>query len=344
MPGDRLAEDVGEAAVASEVEEPVGPEEHRLHALGVGAQGHARNVEADRLLLDPAAVAEDRGGAAHRPTEVEVADGLGDADVGRPGQAELLDALRCAGVHGEEDRHVDGAQLPERPPEHLGVIDCGLAMHRQDGISRLVSDLFRQGTRGDHVPVPAPCIHDQVADGRAGDGVVALERVQEPGGEARGSEPQVGHAVDADAVHLLGHGPVEGADARLDVDQDGAGLFGRQGRGESGVGVAVADDDLGPEVSDRIRRGGGQCGMIRAAHVQEASRRGRLELIDEDLHHGRRVVLAGEEVGVLEAIFEKRHEGCELDELGPGSSHSNDAHSIPLDPGPRTGVSILVSR
>ena len=137
--------------------------------------------------------------------------------------------------------------------------------------------------------------------------------------------------VGQDPVDLLGHGPVEGAQPRLQVGHRDVQLDGRQGRGQRRVRVPVDQDPV---------RGQGRQGLIERsehrpglgavparAHTQVDIGRRDPQVGEEDVGEHRVVVLPGVDDDVL-------HPGSshgvgdrgELDELGPGPDDGDNAH------------------
>ena len=140
--------------------------------------------------------------------------------------------------------------------EPFGMVGVGVAMDGGKDI-RIVSQLqtlYDVGLLlGDGGKMQAVVVHDvaAVVDLRVVDGI----RPVVAHGEAfsfkvfdagqSGGEEQCGAVVAHDAVDLLGHGLVERAQPRLDVDDRDVDLGGGHGTGEGGVGVAIEHDIVG---------------------------------------------------------------------------------------------------
>ncbi len=93
--------------------------------------------------------------------------------------------------------------------------------------------------------------------------------------------------VGQDAVELLGHPQVEGAHARLDVDDGDAGLSRRQASCQGRVRVAVDEHRVGllggEERLERAEHAGGLRGVGGPGDIQLAVGPGQAELAEEDL-------------------------------------------------------------
>jgi hypothetical protein len=106
-----------------------------------------------------------------------------------------------------------------------------------------------------------------------------------------------GELVGDDAVDLLGHRAVEGAQARLQVgDRDGE-LDGDERRGERRVDVAGDDHEiralLDQDGLDAFHHARGLDGVAGGAHAEHVVGRRHPELLREDVAHQPVVVLPG---------------------------------------------------
>ena len=145
-------------------------------------------------------------------------------------------------------------------------------------------------------------------------------------------------------VVLLGHPPVEGPQARLEMG-DGQVQFHRGERaGEGRVGVAVDEGPVRPVgVEDALQRGEHAAGLdsVRpAAHSEVDIRVGDPQIGEEGLRHQRVVVLARVGDDMLHAgRGERGGDRGELDELGAGADDAEhlhpaslESHGVPEDP------------
>ena len=163
---------------------------------------------------------------------------------------------RAHGLRGPVLGTVDGGeQVPTRRqrhtqrhsdrPEHGRVAD--LARHTGREVLHQVADLDD--------PVPEP-LRRQVRDGGRG-------RREQPAREMVGD----------DAVELLGHRPVEAAQAGLDVRDGDPELRRGERAGERGVGVAVDEDGIRPfGEQDRLEGEQHPRGLLRVRPATDAQR------------------------------------------------------------------------
>ena len=231
------------------------------------ADGDAGDAEDRGLFLDAARVGEDESGMGHEVQEIEVAQGwegydllkgkiqenaAGVVDVpDQVLQGKLLDLLERAGVDGEEDRDALGDQVEGRKDalECLFIVDIGGPVEGEEGVGggyalaaepELVEDLGLFGPLDElHQAVDHDIAHE--VDLFRGDALVLEVCV----GLFAGGEEEVRDLVCEQAVYLLGHGAVEGAEAGLDVGHRDVELGGIEGAGYGGVHVPHDDDEVG---------------------------------------------------------------------------------------------------
>ena len=234
-------------------------------------------------------------------------EGDGDLESGQ-GVQDRGQAYRIVGVVGAVDRchHEPPRRLP-----HGG---------RQVGGQRVVG--HRVAYAETHV-----CHH--VTD-EAGPGGEALPS-QVTEGILRRGEQQVGGVVGEDAVVLLGHRPVERAQARLEVGEREPQLDRGEGGRDGGVGVAVDEHPVGGQFGEhRVEGGQHPAGLhavaTRADGQLDVGRRDR-QVGEEDLRHPGVVVLTGVDDHVrVSGLGERRRDRRQLDELGPCTDHAHHLH------------------
>ena len=187
----------------------------------------------------------------------------------------LQDGAQTLGIVGVL-RPVDGGQRVSA----LGQIQLG---HDggggvDDGVSHREQDV------GHHVA------HD--------DGPIGQPLVGQMGGAHLGRcQQQVGGVVGQDPVDLLGHGPVEGPQARLQVRDGHMELDCRQGPGQRGVRVPVDQDPVGTVGLDGLVHGREHRSGLHAVRSRadpEVDVRGRdSQVAEEDIGEHRVIVLPG---------------------------------------------------
>ena len=130
--------------------------------------------------------------------------------------------------------------------------------------------------------------------------------------------------VDDAAVHLLGHGGIEAAIARLHMENRHAAAARRDG-GERAVGIPQDQHCIGlmidqgavgarDDIGDRF--GGGIGG-----HVQMQIGRAHAQFVEEDLAQARIMVLAGVDQRVAIMAVERGDDAREADDLGAGAEN-----------------------
>ncbi len=148
-----------------------------------------------------------------------------------------------------------------------------------------------------------------------------------------GRKKEVGGVVDENPVDLLGHGPVEAAQAGLDVDDGDAELRSGEGAGEGAVGIAEDDDGAGgvrEQVGlDAFEGTGGHCRVGTGADAEVAMGLGDAEFAEEPFRHAFVVVLAGvQDALVMSAGAGFGRERRQFDELGPGADDGGESHGM----------------
>ena len=110
-------------------------------------------------------------------------------------------------------------------------------------------------------------------------------------------QQQVGGVIGQDPVDLLGHGPIEGAQARLQVGDGHVELDGGQRPGQRGVRVPVDQDPVGAMGLDGLVHGREhRAGLhpVRPRADPEVDVRGRdPQVAEEDIGEHRVIVLPG---------------------------------------------------
>ena len=294
-----------------------------VHPLRRGAHRHARDAVPVRLLLQPAGVGEDHARLRGERGELEVAERLDEADV----RAELDPGLgeRRAGarVGREDDRLLEPAQ-PLGDAAQARLRDVGLAVDGRDrvpaGLEAVERDAVARERRkqarrvGHHVA-------DHLGPPRH---ALALELCARA---LVGAEEQRGELVDLDPVSLLGHRPVAGAQARLDVSHGPARLRAGQRAGEGGVRVAEDEHPVGPLGLDRHRDPRPHHRGVGGARGEPVARLLEAQLVEEDLRELAVVVLPRVEHDLLDrGRAEREREGRRLDELRPVPDDGEHLH------------------
>ncbi|CPU67116.1 Uncharacterised protein [Mycobacteroides abscessus] len=226
----------------------------------------------------------------------------------------------------ETGERVDDRRHPRRVVRVLGAVD-----RREVEAAGLEPELGEQrdAAVGDRVPDLEQDVGHHVADE---DG----SRPQPFGREVvhrdlRRCEAQVGGVVREDAVVLLGHAPVEGPQARLEVRERDVQLDRRPRGGERRVGVAVREDPVGPVLvehgvegaEDRARLHAVAAGPDAQVHV----RVGDPEVAEEHVGQHRVVVLTRVDDDVLGSCCRGRlRDRGELDELRTRTDDAEDLH------------------
>ena len=136
--------------------------------------------------------------------------------------------------------------------------------------------------------------------------------------------------VGQDAVDLLGHAPVERAQAGLDVGDRDVQLGGREGAGERRVGVAVDEQPVrlpGDELAlDPGQHLAGLGAVGPGADLEVDVRIGDAELVEEDARHLVVVVLAGVKKRLAVAPPKDAGDRPGFDELGACADDGQDVH------------------
>ena len=237
-----------------EAEQRVGAGADRHRPLGVVAQGEAGDAEVGRLLLDAAGVGEHGAGVGDQREEVEVAERLGRA--AGPGASALELAsiiLRVRGWTGKTtgiSRGQRGAAAaivsPSSGPSTragrcrvtssvAAGLDARAAPPRPAARKRSSS-----ATRVSIIVLPTKCMRSSA--------MPSARRFSTASSLCRKSSSE--KLVGDDPVDLLGHRPVEAAQAGLDVGDRDPHLRRGQRRRQGRVDVAGDDDQVGPLVGE----------------------------------------------------------------------------------------------
>ncbi len=204
----------------------------RNGTLRVFAQGDAGNFQDGGFLLDAAGIRQHNPRFAHELQEIEVAQRIRHHEVlhflhafARRGAFQIVPR---AGVNREHDRHIplNDVQRVENPVEHAGVVHVGRPVKRQHGVAaRFQLHVADDGRLFSGGLVLEERVDHHVSDQKHLVGGDAL-----PGevvdAALLGAEQEIADRVGEHAVDFLGHGSVEAAEARLDVDQLDAELHG----------------------------------------------------------------------------------------------------------------------
>ncbi len=174
--------------------------------------------------------------------------------------------------------------------------------------------------------------HDVADEGHAlGEDALALQVLARL---ARRCEQQRCELVRDQAVYLFGHGHVEGAQARLQMDDGDAELGRRKSACERGVHVADDHDAvrrlLFEEFFEPDHRGAGLNRMRARAHPEMPARLRYGEVLEEDVGHHVVVMLTGVyQIRLVTRLGECRHERAHLDEVRPGADDDYEPHHVP---------------
>ena len=146
-----------------------------------------------------------------------------------------------------------------------------------------------------------------------------------------GGEQEFREMVGEDAIDLLGHRAVVGAQPGFDVPHDDAQLLRRERGGEHRVGVALDQDHV--RVLARQHRlhpahdRGDLIGLRAGADLEVEVGRREIQLAEEHSVHLERIVLAGVEQPIVDAARDAgAHDRRHLDDLGAGADLDRDLH------------------
>jgi hypothetical protein len=234
----------------------------------------------------------------------------------------------------ERHRHRQLGQRAEDRRQPLGVVGVvrpvqGRQQERLGGVDAL-GQLGRRELAGPDLVADAQADVDHHVTGQPGAVRQALRREVAHGLLGRGQQ-QVGAVVGEDAVVLLRHAPVEGAQAGLQVGDRQVHLHGGQRAGDGGVGVAVDEHPVGLlAVQHRVERREHRAGLHAVAAGADAEVDVGVrdaEAGEEDVGEVRVVMLPGvhDDVLVL-SPGEGRGDGRELHQLRTGPDDADDFH------------------
>ena len=145
-----------------------------------------------------------------------------------------------------------------------------------------------------------------------------------------GGEEQVGSVVGEDPVHLLGHAPVEGAQARLHMGHRDVQLRRGERARQRGVGVPVDEDPVWPlgdqDLLDAGQHRPGHRAVEPAVDAQVEARPGDVQLLEEHLRHVGVEMLPGVDDGLVHRTEPREGPGYggRLDELRAGAHDGGD--------------------
>ncbi len=234
----------------------------------------------------------------------------------------------------EDDGPVDGHR--GKPGSQASrIVDVLGAMQGEQDVARVIRghpwQVILGALRG-----PGMRVDHHVADQRGAALQALVAKVLQGGGG--GGQEEVGQVVGDDAVALLRHGAVEGAQAGLHVRQPRAtavreGDLGHDHRRREGrVRVAVDDDAVrGPLGEDRLQAPEHLRGLRRmrpGTHAQVHVRLGNLQVAEERGAHGVVVVLAGVDQHLGVRLAQETADRCRLHELRARAHDGQNAHAV----------------
>ena len=205
-------------------------------------------------------------------------------------------------------------------------------VQRQQGIGAGLQAELRPGRPLDGGPhVLEERVHHAVADEvhpLGSDALPSEVRVRALLGREEVGREMVGD----DAIDLLGHRPVEGAQSRFDVAEGNPLLGGDERDRRRGVHVASDEDDVGPvlaaDLLERRHDPGGLAGVRVGADFEVDVGPRHAELIEEDARHVFVVVLTGVHEEVRDPPLEDLlHDGRHLHEVRPSADDAQDLHA-----------------
>ena len=294
----------------------------RRHPLRGGAKRHAGDLVPVRLLLEAAGVGRDDAGLRRERGELEVAQRIGEMDVGVERDALLLELGARARMGREDDPFLQPVQ-PFHDVAEAWLEDVRLPVHRRHHVAPGLERYWEPLARDRREAVAS--LHHHVADH------VGLTQHAFLGeGRARAvvrAEEEPGQAVDLDARPLLGHRQIAAAQTGLHVRERNRRLRRRARAGEGGVRVAVHEHEIGLLTTDDARDLRLHELRVRGLQVEAVLRSRQTELLDEHLGERTVVVLSR----VYDDLLDPGDEECEgqraaLDELRPVSDDGEDLH------------------
>ena len=225
---------------------------------------------------------------------------------------------------GDRQQQVDEQRQPRRvvdvpgPVRGRQQVAAGLHSGRRERLGALARPRHQQLRDVDH--------HVPHHDDLAGD-LLAPQRLRRPLG---GAQQQRRRVVGEHPVELLGHRPVVGAHARLDVGDRDAELRAGQGSGERRVRVAVHQQHVRPLLRDqrleRRQHARRLPGVGAAAEVEMMVGSWKLQLVEEDAGELVVVVLAGVDEHLTRALAQSGGDRGSLHKLRPVAYDGEYAH------------------
>jgi hypothetical protein len=154
---------------------------------------------------------------------------------------------------------------------------------------------------------------------------------QVPDGGLGRREEEARHTVDQDAVQLLRHRAVKGAEPGLHMGDRDAELRRSERAGESGVRVPVDEHEVGLLRDDRgLDPGQHARRLLRVApgaRLQAMLGRLEAELVEENLRELAVVVLARVQEDLVRPVSQRKREGSGLYELRTVADDRKDSHA-----------------
>lgn len=285
---------------------------HGFDPLGFVAQGDAGDLEKEGFLLDAAGIREDGFGLGFESEHIEVGDGLDEVEIfcGCAGifqGAGGIENFSGAGMQGQDDRS-GGGELGERGENFakalrvVGIfraMDCGedelLGLKLQ--ILQDARVFFREvAVEEDRV------IHDVAHAMHAALDAFVVEIFV---GGFSGREKEQRDVVGEDAIDFLGHAAIEGAETGFDMGDGNVEFYGGEGSGESGIGVAIDEDEIGlvlrEDLLDGFEHFAGLGAVGAGTDAEIVIGRGDLQLFEENAGHVVVVMLARVDEDFLDA-------------------------------------------
>ena len=318
---------LGDDLVRIEADEAIRALRHGDRAFGVLAHRQTGNAELRRFFLHAAGIGQHQARVADQFHEIEIAERLGENQIGQRLALVLIDDLARARMHREHEGNLalEASDRSHQPREYLRLIDVGRPMHRQDRVpSGLNVKTFEDWRACDTGAACEQCVDHHIADEM--DAVAGnVFRAQVCHTAQLGDEQPVADRIGEDAIDLFGHRAIEAAQASLDVRDRNAELDRGQGARQRRVHVADDEDDVRflplEHWLEAFHNFGRLHGVRTGADFQILVRGWDLQLGEKTLRHLFVVVLAGvdeERIDVV-ALLDLPQERGDLHEVGPGA-------------------------